>query len=234
MKFNKDREFIGKMFDEISPTYDRLNHLFSGLQDIKWRKDAVKYLKENGHDYDDILDLATGSGDLALEFLNKLNPKKIHSVDISAEMLKLNSKKLNSKKNIVIQAEAEHLPFEDSTFDLIGISFGVRNFEYLKKCVHEIHRVLKPGGKFLTIEMFKASKNGAAQKTFSFYFDKVMPKVGNRLASSKYAYNYLLHSVNTFLTADEYSSLLEECGLNVLYRKDNFISVVNTVIAEKN
>ena len=232
MKYSKDPKFIGKMFDEISPSYDRLNHLFSGMQDLRWRKLAIKHLAKSRNKYECILDLASGSGDLALEMM-KLKPDKLYSVDLSAEMLKINKQKVNSDINIVLQANAEALPFQDNYFDLVGIGFGVRNFEYLDKCIKEIARVLKPGGKFLTIEMFKSSTNGIIQKSFNLYFRKALPKLGNLLSKSDYAYDYLFDSVNNFLSVKDYSKLLEESGLRIEYIKNNFIGIVHTVIVSK-
>jgi demethylmenaquinone methyltransferase / 2-methoxy-6-polyprenyl-1,4-benzoquinol methylase len=232
MKYSKDPKFIGRMFDEISPSYDRLNHLFSGMQDLRWRKMAIKYLVKTQPKYSCILDLASGSGDLALEMM-KLNPDKLYSVDLSSEMLKINKRKVNSEVNIILQADAQSLPFVDNYFDLIGIGFGVRNFEAIEKCIMEISRVLKPGGKFLTIEMFRSSKNGIIQKSFNMYFRKMLPKIGNILSKSDYAYDYLFDSVNSFLTVKEYSNFLEQSGLQIEFIRNNFISIVHTVIASK-
>lgn len=220
------------MFDEISPTYDRLNHLLSGYQDKRWRKKAVKYLASLGSDYDTILDLAAGSGDLGMEFLS-LHPKKIYSVDLSAEMLKLNKEKLPKEINETIQAEAEHLPFENSLFNLCGIGFGVRNFQNLKSCLLEINRVLKPGAKFVTIEMFKPVKQTVANKSFKVYFEKILPKIGNTLASSDYAYDYLFQSVDSFMSHKAYSALLEQTGFKTIKTTNNFLGFVYSVFAEK-
>lgn len=232
MKYTKDKEFIGKMFDEISPTYDRLNHLLSGYQDKRWRKKAVKYLASLSGNYDNILDLAAGTGDLGTEFLN-LKPQKIYSVDLSAEMLKINKEKLNSEINETIQAEAEHLPFESGLFSLCGIGFGVRNFQNLENCIKEINRVLKPGARFLTIEMFKPEKQTIANKSFKLYFEKVIPKIGNKLSNSNYAYDYLFESVDNFISVKNYSELLERNSFKILKTDNNFLGFVYSVFAEK-
>jgi demethylmenaquinone methyltransferase/2-methoxy-6-polyprenyl-1,4-benzoquinol methylase len=232
MKYTKDKEFIGKMFDEISPTYDRLNHLLSGYQDRRWRRKAVRFLASLRNGYENILDLAAGSGDLGLEFVN-LDPKKIYSVDLSAEMLKINREKLPGDINETIQGEAEHLPFQDKFFDLCGIGFGVRNFQNLENCIKEIHRVLKPGAKFVTIEMFKPEKETITNKSFKLYFEKILPKIGNKLSKSDYAYDYLFESVDNFLSVEKYSALLEQCGFSVIKRENNFLGIVHTVFAEK-
>lgn len=220
------------MFDEISPTYDKLNHLLSGYQDIRWRRKAVKYLQSLNAEYNVILDLAAGSGDLGVEFL-ALKPQKIYSVDLSAEMLKLNKEKLPKDINETIQAEAEHLPFDDNKFDLCGIGFGVRNFQNLKNCLLEINRVLKPGAKFLTMEMFKPEKQTLANRSFKLYFENVLPKIGNAVSKSDYAYDYLFQSVDSFISHKEYSSLLEDTGFKVIKTANNFLGIVYSVFAVK-
>lgn len=232
MKYTKNKKFIGNMFDEISPTYDKLNHVLSGYQDNRWRKSAVKYLATLQPEYNNILDLASGSGDLAVEFL-KLSPKNIVSADISAGMLEINRQKLPKNINTVIKAEAQYLPFRDGFFDLCGIGFGVRNFEHLNECIKEIGRALKKGGKFVTIEMFKPEKQNIANKSFRLYFENVLPKIGNRVSKSEYAYSYLFESVDNFLKPGEYVKILEDNGFKLLKKKNNFLGIVNTVIAEK-
>jgi demethylmenaquinone methyltransferase / 2-methoxy-6-polyprenyl-1,4-benzoquinol methylase len=232
LEYTKDPKFIGRMFDEISPTYVKLNHIFSGMQDIRWRKRAVRYLKSKQPEYKMILDLAAGTGDFAREFLN-LNPDKIYSCDLSEGMLKINKEKVNSPRNIIVQANAEFLPFEDNMFDLVGIAFGVRNFENLPACIKEINRVLKPGGRFVTIEMFRNVKNGIVQKSFKYYFRNILPKIGNLLSHSNYAYNYLFQSVDSFLSINEYKELIESLGFETEYVKNEFIGIVHTAVAIK-
>ncbi len=232
MKFTKDKKFIGNMFDEISPTYDRLNHLLSGYQDNRWRKSAVKYLASMQPKYPNILDLASGSGDLGVEFL-KLSPVKLVSADLSFGMLEINRQKLPQNINTVIKAEAQFLPFNKEFFDLCGIGFGVRNFEHLSECIMEISRVLKTGAKFVTIEMFKPDNPNIANRSFRLYFEKVLPKVGNIVSKSEYAYSYLFESVDNFLTPEEYITILNNTGFKLLKKKNNFLGIVNTVIAEK-
>ena len=168
------------MFDEISPTYDFLNHLFSGGQDLRWRKKAVKHLIRNNVKSTNILDLASGSGDLGVEFL-KMNPENLVCADLSLEMLKINNKKISSLNHISVKSDAAVLPFDDNIFDLTGIAFGVRNFENLKMAADDIYRTLKPGGVFVTIEMFGNKSKSFINKVFSFYFKKVMPGIGNIL-----------------------------------------------------
>lgn len=220
------------MFDEISASYDRLNHILSGFQDKRWRKNTIMKLKSYNFKYNRILDLASGTGDLAIECL-KLEPNIIFSADISAEMLKINKIKFPNKNNFILKAEAEYLPFNNQYFDLCTVGFGVRNFENIENCINEIYRVLNKNGKFATIEMFSPYKRNLSIKLFSYYFETIMPKLGNRISNSKYAYNYLFESVNKFITIIDYKKLLERYGFKVIYIKNNFLNIVNTVIAEK-
>ena len=133
----------------------------------------------------------------------------------------------------IINGVAEELPIENNYFDLIGIGFGVRNFQKLALCIKEIARVLKPGGRFLTIEMFKSGKNNLTSKTFKLYFRKVLPKIGKLVSKSDYAYDYLFDSVDNFLNVKDYEKIIKAAGMKVEYEKNNFLSIVHTVIAAK-
>jgi len=232
MSYTKDKQFISKMFDEISPSYDRMNHLMSCGQDLRWRKLAVKYIQTLNGKYEHILDLAAGSGDFGREFL-KLKPVKMFSADISPGMLKINREKVNHKVNNPIITDAEKLPFRDNYIDLCGIAFGIRNFENLERCIQEINRVLKPGGYLFVIEMFKPHSNNLFDKSFKLYFNKFVPLVGKLMSRSKYAYNYLHYSVENFLTVDSFINLAEEIGFNVIFRQKNFSDIVYSVCFKK-
>lgn len=233
MKYNKNRKFVGKMFDDISPSYDRMNHIMSGFQDLRWRKKAVKYLASAGSDYKNILDLASGSGDFGREFM-KLEPEKLFSVDLSIEMLKINSAKLKFENNLQVKSDAESLPFRDGFFDVCGIGFGIRNFERLDACLSEINRVLKKNGRLVVIEMFKPAEKSIFDKSFKLYFEKIMPKIGSKLSGSDYAYDYLFESVAGFLGVDEFSALAEKRGYRLEKVTRNFSKVVYTVFLQKN
>ncbi len=233
MSYTKDKQFISKMFDEISPSYDRMNHLMSCWQDLRWRKIGVKYLQSLNGKYEHILDLAAGSGDFGREFL-KLKPVKLFSADISPGMLKVNREKNNSNVNNIIIADAEKLPFRNNYFDLCGIAFGIRNFENLERCIQEICRVLKPGCYLYVIEMFKPQRNNLFDKSFRLYFNKFVPLIGNLLSRSKYAYNYLHYSVDNFLTVDSFVNMAEANGLKLVNKQKNFSDIVYSVCFRKN
>jgi len=231
-EINKKKLVVGKMFDDISPTYDKLNHLMSGWQDIRWRKKAINELLKIKDSYEFILDIAAGSGDLTKQLL-KLNPLYIFSADLSHEMLKINKRKIDDDKNIVLKCDALNLPFKNNFLDLAGVSFGVRNFEELENTIEDVHRILKSGGLFLTIEMFKNDKKNMILRCFSFYFSKIVPFLGKLLSKNSYAYSYLFKSVDSFLSVKEYLNLLQKKGFEITYKKNNFIGVVNTIIARK-
>jgi demethylmenaquinone methyltransferase/2-methoxy-6-polyprenyl-1,4-benzoquinol methylase len=232
MKFDKNRKFVGKMFDEISPTYDRLNHIMSAFQDLRWRRKAVKYLLTINKSYKKIIDLASGSGDFGKEFL-KLKPENIFSVDLSFEMLKINRQKIKSSANFQIKADSENLPFVNNCFDLCGIAFGIRNFENLEGCLREINRVLNNNGILFVTEMFKPGSERILNKSFKFYFEKLMPKLGNSVSGSSYAYNYLFESVDNFMTVQNFISLAQNSGFKLIKKLNNFYGIVYSVCFQK-
>jgi len=219
------------MFDEIAGKYDFLNHLFTMKMDLKWRREIVKGIVKNNSPKDFIIDLATGTGDLSIELL-KLNPKKLFATDISYNMLALQSKKVNSNSAIqLLQCDSLNLPFEDNSIDIVTIGFGIRNFEFMEKCLDEINRVLKPNGQLIIIEMF--SNNDFKTKMFNFYFGKVMPVVGNLISGSKDAYSYLHKSVANFYSVNDFVNITEKHRFNKVRVKNNFLGVVNTIYLEK-
>ncbi len=218
------------MFDEIAGKYDFLNHLFTMKMDLKWRREIVKEIEKNNTPKEFIIDLATGTGDLSLELL-KLNPKKLFAADISFNMLALQKKKINNLALVLLQCDSLHLPFEDNSIDIITIGFGIRNFEFMEKCLDEINRVLKKNGQLIIIEMF--SNNDLKTKLFNFYFGKIMPMVGNMISGSKYAYSYLHKSVANFYSVKDFISIIKKHNFKNFKVKNNFLGVVNTIYLRK-
>ena len=225
-RLDKSKEKIESMFDEIAPSYDRLNHLFTLNIDIRWRKEIIKYIRKNSIPSNSILDLASGTGDLTSELMS-LDPVRICAADISEKMLEVQRKKITDKRLELIQADVKELPFENNVFDIVTIGFGVRNFEHLEDSIKEIRRVMKSGGRLIVLEMFRSG--GMKTSVFNLYFGKVMPYFGNKLSGSKYAYSYLFRSVNSFLSVSEFTSLCLKCGFESEYSKNNFLGIVNTV-----
>jgi len=226
IKLDKSKDKIESMFDEIPPSYDKLNHLFTLNIDIRWRKEIIKYIRKNSIPSNSILDLASGTGDLTAELMS-LDPVRICAADISEKMLEVQRKKITDKRLELIQADVKDLPFESNTFNIVTIGFGVRNFEHLEDSIKEIRRVIKAGGRLIVLEMFRSE--GIMNSAFNLYFGKVMPYLGNKISGSKYAYSYLFKSVNSFLSVSEFISVCTKCGFESEFTKNNFLGVVNTV-----
>ena len=202
----KKKDRVRSMFNDIAHRYDFLNHFLSLGIDIQWRKRVKKYLRP--YKPGSILDVATGTGDLAIE-LNKLNPDKIVGIDIAAEMLAIGKKKLNEKNisNIeLIQGDSENIDFKDNTFDAVTVAFGVRNFEDLNKGLSEMYRVLKTGGHVAILE-FSKPKAFPFKQIYNFYFKYVLPGFGKIVSKHNDAYTYLPESVEQF---EEDKALLDQ------------------------
>ena len=201
------------MFNNISKTYDFLNHFLSLGIDIIWRKKAIKELKKDKPSQ--ILDVATGTGDFAFESLNILNPDKIIGVDISQGMLDIAQEKI-SKRNLghkfeVRLGDSEKLLFDDNQFDAVTVAYGVRNFENLEKGLSDMLRVLKPGGKAVILE-FSKPKMFPVKQLYSFYFHYVTPAIGKVFSKDNSAYKYLPESVEAFPEGKEFISMMERIG----------------------
>tara|TARA_B110000908_G_scaffold171920_1_gene236534 strand:+ start:4939 stop:5661 length:723 start_codon:yes stop_codon:yes gene_type:complete len=211
-KDTSKKEQIAAMFNSISGKYDFLNHFLSLGIDILWRKRAVRLLKN--HQPKLILDIATGTGDFAIEALS-LNPEKIIGVDISEGMLSIGREKL-IKKNLtdkieLLSGDSEVLPFEDNFFDAVIVSFGVRNFENLEKGLSDMLRVLKPGGKVVILE-FSKPKSFPFKQIYQFYFQWILPKIGKLISKNHAAYTYLPDSVEAFPDGDDFLNILNKIG----------------------
>lgn len=205
---------IADMFDRISPKYDVLNHLLSLNIDKVWRRKTAKAVAMAYPSR--ILDLATGTADLAI-LLAKHNPQAhIIGMDISEKMLEIGKRKVD-KKNLIHQIElrtgdAASLPFEDNTFDVVTVAFGVRNFENLDKGLSEIHRVLKPMGQVFILE-FSMPDKFPIKQVYKLYFKHILPKIGKWVSKDSYAYSYLPASVEKFPNRWDFLRTLSLHGL---------------------
>lgn len=200
------------MFDHISPRYDFLNHFLSMGIDIRWRKKAISKLKK--YQPKTILDVATGTGDFAIEAMT-LQPESITGIDLSEGMLQKGRKKIADKKleNTIqlLKGDSEALPFPDNQFDAVTVAFGVRNFENLNKGLTEINRVLKPGGILIVLEFSKPTVFPVKQ-LYGFYFKYLLPLMGKVISSDNSAYTYLPESVKAFPDGKTFVNILNECG----------------------
>lgn len=206
------KEQVADMFDSISPKYDFLNHFLSLGIDILWRKKAIKLLKKDQPKR--ILDIATGTGDFAIEAL-ALNPDKVIGVDISEGMLAVGREKLkrrNLDDRISLESgDSEGLKYPDNNFDAIIVAFGVRNFENLQKGLKDMFRVLKPGGRVVILE-FSKPEIFPFKQFYSFYFKAILPIIGRLISKDQSAYTYLPASVNEFPYGKEFVKVLDEVG----------------------
>lgn len=206
------KEQVADMFNNISKRYDLLNHVLSLGIDITWRKKAIKMLKKDQPKL--ILDIATGTGDFAIEAL-ALNPDKVIGVDISEGMLAEGRKKLTKRKlddRIELQlGDSEKLLFEENKFDAVIVSFGVRNFETLEKGLADMYRVLKPGGKTVIVE-FSKPKKFPLKQAYNVYFKYILPQIGKVVSKDNAAYTYLPESVQAFPDGEDFLRILEKVG----------------------
>lgn len=192
------KQQVGQMFDNISHRYDLLNRVLSFGIDVWWRKKAINTLAPLKPLH--ILDVATGTADLALEAM-RLRPQKIIGIDISDGMLEKGREKIrrrNLENQIELRhADSENLPFEANSFDAVMVSFGVRNFENLEQGLSEIYRVLRPGGMLMVLE-FSRPSNSLVRALYHFYNRTFLPFTGRLLSKDKAAYTYLPESVEAF------------------------------------
>lgn len=208
------KEQVARMFDNIAGNYDFLNHFFSLGIDKVWRKKALGLLDPIKHRV--ILDVATGTGDFALQAMSHgLKPTRIFGVDISEGMLEIGRKKVKKAGyESVIElkyGDSENLPFYPDIFDAYVAGFGVRNFQDLEAGLKDMHRVLKPGGKGIILEFSRPSRFPFKQ-AFGFYFKRVMPAIGKRVSKDPRAYTYLPESVEAFPEGEEFLGIMRRCG----------------------
>lgn len=206
------KDQVAKMFNNISGRYDFLNQLLSLGIDKMWRKRAIGVLEPLKPKI--LLDVATGTGEFALEAL-KLNPDKIYGIDIADGMLDIGRKKILAKKvNATVEllhGDSENIPFGENKFDAATVAFGVRNFENLKRGLSEILRVLKPGGMVVILEFSKPTSFPFKQ-IYNFYFRFILPRIGSMVSHDKAAYTYLPKSVEAFPDGKDFLRILHDVG----------------------
>ncbi len=204
------KEQVAQMFNNIAPRYDFLNRVLSIGIDIYWRRRAIGLLRVTKPKL--MLDIATGTGDFALEAM-RLKPEKVIGIDISKGMIEYGIRKVQ-KKNLQNTIElrigdSEKLDFADNTFDAVTVSFGVRNFENLKQGLSEIKRVLKPNGTLIVLE-FSQPESSPFKEIYNFYFKNILPKFGKVVSKDSAAYTYLPESVKSFPYGAAFIQILKE------------------------
>lgn len=229
----KKKEQVKQMFDNISGNYDGLNRVISGGMDVKWRKKVVQLVADTQPKT--ILDIATGTGDLAISF-SKLDVDNITGFDLSEGMLSVARKKAAAKnlndKLSFIQGDSEAMPFDNDSFDAITVAFGIRNFETLEKGLDEIYRVLKPGGIFVILETSVPTK-APFKQGYHFYTKRLLPLIGKLFSKDKAAYGYLSESAAVFPHGENLNNILRKIGFIDVENKPQTFGVASIYTASK-
>ena len=213
------KEFVQKMFDDISSRYDFLNHFLSFGIDIYWRKKFIQQLHIK--DGQTVLDVACGTGDIGFEIL-KNDEVELINIDISKNMLDIAEKKAQNKKLVnikFIQGDAEMLPLENEQVDCLSIAYGFRNIAHYENALNEFYRVLKPGGTLGILE-FSIPRSKIFGSIFMFYFHHVLPRIGSLFSRSD-AYRYLPESVDFFPSRDDICQKIMNAG----FKRSKFIDL---------
>jgi len=210
---------VEDMFDNIAPKYDLLNHVLSMKIDVLWRNTLVKWM--NADQPNEVLDVATGTGDLAIA-VQKGTGAKIVGLDLSQQMLNVGIEKIKkislTDQIEMIKGDAENLPFESNKFDAVSVAFGVRNFENLEKGLDELKRVVKEGKSVYILEFSKVE--GFLAPFYMFYFKNILPQIGKLVSKDNRAYTYLPDSVNAFPFGEKMKTILLNVGFRqVEYKK---------------
>ncbi len=228
------KDQVAGMFDSIAYRYDFLNRFLSVGTDVGWRKKAIKEL--HSLQPQQMLDVATGTGDMAILTYNILKPQKITGIDISTGMLEVGRKKL-AHKNLqlhieLLSGDSETINFPDNSFDAITVAFGVRNFQNLEKGLKEMLRVLKPGGKLVVLE-FSRPSNFLFKGIYNLYMNVIAPSFGKMFAKNKKAYRYLNQSVQAFPERQQFTTILKSAGYRDTYYKTLSLGICSIYCGSK-
>ncbi len=228
------KEQVAEMFDDIAFRYDFLNRFLSAGIDITWRKNALKELKKINPKQ--ILDVATGTGDVAIFANSILNPDKIIGIDISEGMLEIGRKKI-AKLGLLdtielLSGDSETIKYNDNSFDAVTVAFGVRNFQHLEKGLSEILRVLRPGGKLVVLE-FSKPKTPLVKQVYNVYMKVVAPNMGKLFSKNRNAYKYLDESIKKFPEGKNFTIILDNLGYRNTYCKPQSLGICTIYCGEK-
>ena len=228
------KQQVAGMFNDIAFRYDFLNRFLSAGIDIRWRKKALKQLEKNKPET--ILDVATGTADVAIMASGLLKPKKITGIDISDGMLDVGRKKIQKLdlQNTIelLNGDCETINFSNDSFDAVTVAFGVRNFENLEKGLSEIMRVLKPGGKLVVLE-FSKPKSAVVKAVYNLYMKIITPNVGKIFSKNRNAYQYLDESINKFPEGKNFTVILDKLGYRNTYTKPLSLGICSIYCGEK-
>ena len=228
------KEKIEKLFDKIAPDYDKLNHILSLNIDKGWRSKAVREIIDKDTPLN-ILDVACGTGDFTIEIAKKAAAgSKMTGIDLSEGMMSIGREKLAAAgiEATLEQGDCEALKYSEGTFDRISVGFGVRNFENLPTGLKEMHRVLKPGGKLVILELSVPS-NAFIRWCYKLYFLKILPVIGGLISGERGAYEYLPASVLHFPAPDKFQAMLREAGFADVKHKALTLGICRMYICKK-
>lgn len=228
------KEQVTQMFNRIAPRYDLLNRLLSFGIDRIWRRRVIGLLRDLKMPY--LLDVATGTADLAIEEASNLKTTLIYAVDISSEMLEIGRQKIVKRglQHTVFlkEGDSEALPFDKNTFDAITVAFGVRNFGNLGNGLAEMARVLRSGGRLVVLE-FSRPSGFPMKQLYGIYFKRVLPWLGGLISGHKEAYQYLPDSVYYFPEGGAFMEELQKAGLNPTRQWRQTFGIATIYVAEK-
>ena len=213
------KQQVATMFDRIAFRYDFLNRFLSAGIDIYWRKRAISELKLASPRT--ILDMATGTGDMAIMMSKRLKEAEIVGIDLSNGMLDIAREKIAklglADKIIMKQGDSEHIDFPSGSFDAVTVAFGVRNYQNLQKGLQEMLRVLKPGGKLVVLEFSRPKQ--PVKMFYDLYMQRICPMFGQLFSKNGEAYRYLNNSVKAFPQGTEFTGIMKEVGYQKVYSK---------------
>ncbi len=228
------KEGIRKLFDNIAPDYDKLNHILSLNIDKGWRRKAVKELLDTDQPLE-ILDVACGTGDFTIELAQKAPAgSKITGIDLSEGMMKIGREKIKAAgvQAELVQGDCEELPYADGTFHRISVGFGVRNFEHLEIGLQQMYRVLERGGKLVILELSVPS-NPVVRWCYKLYFLKVLPTIGGWISGDRGAYEYLPASVLRFPAPQKFMEMMQQAGFGKVLHKSLTLGICRMYIGIK-
>ena len=228
------KQQVAGMFDDIAFRYDFMNRFLSAGIDVKWRRKAIEQLLDIRPRT--ILDVATGTADVAIMASAILSPNKITGIDISDGMLAMGRKKIKKlgleDRIELLNGDSETINFEDNSFDAVTVAFGVRNFENLEKGLSEIKRVLKPGGRLVVLEFSKPKMSGT-KAVYNLYMKIVAPNMGKLFSKNRSAYEYLDLSIKKFPEGKNFTDILGNLGYRNTYSKPLSLGICSIYCGEK-
>lgn len=234
MKIERNTDEVKAMFDDIAPSYDRLNHIMSMDIDKIWRKRVVRIVRRRGAKR--ILDMATGTGDLAIAMAERIHGSTILGADLSPEMLAVAKQKIErqglDERITLEECNAEQISLTDESVDAVTVAFGVRNFQHRETALKEIFRVIRPGGHLIVLE-FSNPSNPMVRFVYKLYSHRLLPLVGGIVSHNRPAYDYLPRTIDEFPTPEKFKQMLLDAGFTKVRRRSQSWGIAQIYIAEK-